>query len=66
MASVQSFVDVSRSFFFDSLTQFDQRIQSTISNNRIVIFSKSWCPHCDAAKELFKSNYKDEEPFVVE
>jgi len=29
-----------------------ETVENAIQNNKIVIFSKSWCPHCKAAKSL--------------
>lgn len=32
----------------------EQTVEQAIANNKIVIFSKSWCPYCQQAKSLFK------------
>ncbi|KAF9258135.1 glutaredoxin [Marasmius fiardii PR-910] len=40
--------------------------ESTISENTIAFFSKSWCPYCKAAKALFKEKYPDEKIKIVE
>ncbi|KAH8111855.1 thioredoxin-like protein [Phellopilus nigrolimitatus] len=32
-------------------------VNSTIANNRIVVFSKSYCPYCAKAKTLLQSKY---------
>ncbi|KAI3704529.1 hypothetical protein L1987_74752 [Smallanthus sonchifolius] len=39
-------------------------VQTAIYSNKIVIFSKSYCPHCRRAKRVF-SELK-EQPYVVE
>ncbi|KAI8824246.1 thioredoxin-like protein [Fimicolochytrium jonesii] len=30
-------------------------VEEKINNNKVVIFSKTYCPYCDKAKALFKS-----------
>jgi len=32
-----------------------ETVENAIQNNKIVIFSKSWCPHCESAKRLLGS-----------
>lgn len=39
----------------DSESQEHDFIQDLVSKNRIVIFSKSQCPHCDDSKMLLKN-----------
>lgn len=39
-------------------------VKTTISNNKIAIFSKSYCPYCARAKNVFKE--LDVTPHVVE
>ncbi|KAJ4833208.1 Glutaredoxin-C3 [Turnera subulata] len=39
-------------------------VQNVIYSNRIVIFSKSYCPYCKRAKGIFRE--LNEQPFVVE
>ncbi|KAF5735988.1 putative glutaredoxin-1 grx1 [Tripterygium wilfordii] len=39
-------------------------VQNVIFSNRIVIFSKSYCPYCRSAKRLFSELH--EQPYVVE
>lgn len=59
MVDVKTLVNVS------SLLSTEQRarrltlwtVQSTIANNRIVVFSKSYCPYCAKAKTLLQSKY---------
>ncbi|KAF8640910.1 hypothetical protein AX17_000558 [Amanita inopinata Kibby_2008] len=41
-------------------------VDSTIADNKIVIFSKSWCPYCRNAKTLFATKYKDEAVKILE
>ncbi|KAH8394921.1 hypothetical protein KR222_010586 [Zaprionus bogoriensis] len=35
-------------------SQYAQFVRETISNNKVVIFSKSYCPYCSMAKEQFR------------
>ena len=44
-------------------TLFSQKI---IDNNRIAVFSKSYCPYCAKTKSLLKSKYGDVEAEIVE
>ncbi|KDO71075.1 hypothetical protein CISIN_1g032253mg [Citrus sinensis] len=39
-------------------------VQNSIFSNKIVIFSKSYCPYCLRAKRIFAD--LNEQPFVVE
>ncbi|XP_019058965.1 PREDICTED: glutaredoxin-C3 isoform X1 [Tarenaya hassleriana] len=39
-------------------------VQNAIFSNKIVIFSKSYCPYCMAAKRIFRE--LNEHPFIVE
>ncbi|EIN14345.1 glutaredoxin [Punctularia strigosozonata HHB-11173 SS5] len=41
-------------------------VESTIADNKIAIFSKSWCPYCKRAKELFRKEFPDEQPKIIE
>ncbi|KAJ7236258.1 glutaredoxin [Mycena haematopus] len=41
-------------------------VESSINDNKITIFSKSWCPYCKAAKALFEAQFPEETPFVIE
>merc|ERR1712142_689505 len=34
----------------------EAKIAELVSNHKVVIFSKSYCPYCDKAKNLLKSN----------
>ena len=46
---------------------FAKRIgQSTIADNKVVLFSKSYCPYCRRAKSLFASEFPNTEVTVVE
>jgi hypothetical protein len=42
------------------------RWQQTIAENRVVIFSKSYCPYCKRAKDLFATNFPDLHVKVLE
>jgi hypothetical protein len=41
-------------------------LQQTITQNRVVIFSKSYCPFCTRAKDLFATVFPDVEVKVLE
>ncbi|KAL4068823.1 hypothetical protein V8B97DRAFT_751602 [Scleroderma yunnanense] len=41
-------------------------VEDTIRDNKIVIFSKSYCPHSRASKAYFAENFPDEEVIAVE
>ncbi|KAF9235385.1 thioredoxin-like protein [Melanogaster broomeanus] len=40
-------------------------VEDTIKSHKIVVFSKTHCPHCNATKNYFASNYPTEEVEVV-
>lgn len=39
-------------------------VKKTVAENRLVIFSKSYCPYCRRAKSIFEA--MKEKPFVIE
>ncbi|KAI9454897.1 putative GRX1-glutaredoxin, partial [Lactarius psammicola] len=41
-------------------------VNQTIAQNRVVIFSKSYCPYCKRAKDLFAAVFPDVEVKVLE
>jgi len=41
-------------------------VESTISQNKIAIFSKSWCPYCKRAKTLLTSKFPNAETKIYE
>jgi len=41
-------------------------VDKTIIDNKVAIFSKSWCPYCRRVKALFKEHFPAVTPFVVE
>ncbi|KAF9562288.1 glutaredoxin [Agrocybe pediades] len=41
-------------------------VEDTIKENKIAIFSKSWCPYCKRVKKLFSEEYPDVTPKVHE
>lgn len=41
-------------------------VTQTIAENRVVIFSKSYCPYCKRAKDLFATNFPDLHVKVLE
>ena len=40
--------------------------QSSIADNKITIFSKSWCPYCKRAKTLLTSKFADTPTKILE
>ena len=51
--------------FETSFTQ-SENAQQTIAENRVVIFSKSYCPYCKGAKDLFATRFPDVHVKVLE
>ncbi|KAH7443795.1 hypothetical protein KP509_02G051200 [Ceratopteris richardii] len=47
-----------------SAEKHEDFVKRIIDENRIVIFSKSYCPYCKRAKSIFSQ--MEEEPFVIE
>jgi len=43
-----------------------QFVDKSISDNKVIIFSKSWCPYCKSVKALFKNNFPNIRLQVVE
>jgi len=41
-------------------------VDDSIAKNKVVIFSKTWCPFCKRVKALFTDNFPDVELHVVE
>ncbi|KAJ3517402.1 hypothetical protein NLJ89_g528 [Agrocybe chaxingu] len=41
-------------------------VETTISGNKVVIFSKSYCPYCKKVKSLFEKEFPDVTPTVLE
>jgi hypothetical protein len=54
-----------KGFFETSFTQ-SENAQQTIAENRVVIFSKSYCPYCKGAKDLFATRFPDVDVKVLE
>ena len=40
--------------------------QPTVADNKLAIFSKSWCPYCKQSKKLYVDSYQDEQPKIIE
>ncbi|KAI9592332.1 thioredoxin-like protein [Syncephalis fuscata] len=38
----------------EEMTAIKQLVQRAIHGNKVVVFSKSWCPYCSRAKEIFQ------------
>ncbi|KAG6873068.1 hypothetical protein C0995_003376 [Termitomyces sp. Mi166 len=43
-----------------------QLVDAAITDSKVAIFSKSWCPYCRKAKALFKDEFPDVETTVYE
>jgi glutaredoxin 3 len=41
-------------------------VQDTINDNKVTIFSKSYCPYCKSVKQLFASEFPDVKPTIYE
>ncbi|KAJ6468346.1 glutaredoxin [Mycena sanguinolenta] len=41
-------------------------VESSINDNKITIFAKTWCPHSKKTKELFKAEFPDENPLIID
>ncbi|KAF8920571.1 glutaredoxin [Mucidula mucida] len=41
-------------------------VEDTISSNKITVFSKSYCPYCKQAKNLFSKKFPDAQIGIVE
>ncbi|TBU34464.1 glutaredoxin [Dichomitus squalens] len=41
-------------------------VENSIAENKIVIFSKTWCPYCKRAKALLTSKFPDVQTKIVE
>ena len=46
--------------------RYSTQAQKTIAENRVVIFSKSYCPYCSRAKDLFATHLPDVHVKVLE
>jgi len=57
----------SRLFFSSPPTQsVKQFVEDSIANNKVTIFSKSYCPYCIRVKGLFSDNFPDVKAHVIE
>ncbi|KIM35612.1 hypothetical protein M413DRAFT_449658 [Hebeloma cylindrosporum] len=43
-----------------------QFVEDTIKDNKVAIFSKSYCPYCRSVKQLFSSEFPDVKPTIYE
>ena len=43
-----------------------EKVRGLIQPGKVVIFSKTWCPYCDEAKEVFKSANVTYESFELD
>jgi len=41
-------------------------VDNAIQDNKVVIFSKTYCPYCQRAKGLFKQKYPSVKPVIYE
>ncbi|ORX60371.1 glutaredoxin [Hesseltinella vesiculosa] len=42
-----------------NMAEIEQLVEELIANNKIVIFSKTYCPYCTSTKTLFKKLGQD-------
>lgn len=66
--SVKQIVEVcqnSRNFYILVLLSSSDT-QDAIKDNKVAIFSKSYCPYCRSVKQLFASEFPDVKPTVYE
>ncbi|KAF9262538.1 glutaredoxin [Marasmius fiardii PR-910] len=49
-----------------SLAVAKEAVESIIQENKVAVFSKSWCPFCHSAKSLFTSNFPNASIKVIE
>ncbi|KAI7905360.1 glutaredoxin-1 [Cokeromyces recurvatus] len=54
----------SNNFTEEEMAQVQQIVEEIIKNNKIAVFSKSYCPYCKRAKEALRE--LGEEFFVIE
>ncbi|KLO07698.1 glutaredoxin-1 [Schizopora paradoxa] len=43
-----------------------ERVDKIIEENKVAVFSKSYCPYCMKAKKLLQNNYSDVQTTVLE
>jgi len=43
-----------------------QFVEDSIAAKKVVIFSKTWCPFCQAVKALFEENFPGVERHIIE
>ncbi|KAF9476938.1 glutaredoxin [Pholiota conissans] len=43
-----------------------QFVEDSITSNKVVIFSKTWCPYCKKVKTLFAEKFPDVQPAIYE
>ncbi|KAG9309073.1 putative glutaredoxin [Chiua virens] len=48
------------------MTTIKDIVEDKIAKNKIVVFSKSYCPHCRGTKQYFAAKYPEETVEVVE
>ncbi|KAM5531335.1 hypothetical protein V8D89_014980 [Ganoderma adspersum] len=41
-------------------------VENSISENKIVVFSKTWCPYCKRAKNLLTSKFPEAQTKILE
>jgi glutaredoxin 3 len=46
--------DIQRNWDSEEMTMVKQLVQRAIQGNKVVVFSKTWCPYCKRAKEILQ------------
>lgn len=41
-------------------------VKAAIADNKIAVFSKSWCPYCGKAKKLLESEFPNVQKVIFE
>ena len=64
--AVKDLVEVRLLYLYAFGTDCESRLQNAISENKITIFSKSYCPYCRRAKSLLTSKFPDVQTKIIE
>ncbi|KAF8836434.1 glutaredoxin [Paxillus ammoniavirescens] len=50
----------------DRIAVVEEFVENTINSHKIVVFSKTYCPYCNATKSYFANNYPAEKVSIIE